>query len=287
MARRSAHRELNEWLDHHGYRNAHAAPQKTAVRAHSQKKVDDERDTELADERPHEAGLRWVSGRSALILEAHGKARRTGRVDDQGRVLVQFVSGRTAHAARKGGVAETTAAIRATGASVKRVDGEWQVNVPGGTEATTYFTDNAEDALATARAMMARFKPKHARMAAAPLDETTAELLRDASYGTGEYVARVATAKPATDLQASPTLAVALEKLRRQSDRTMGLISKALAYSKAMPSGKRDHANLIRLIKGGFVKVRKINSPPPEGSTAWRDARYGNRHYELYLADES
>ncbi len=123
-------------------------------------------------------------------------------------------------------------------------------------------------------------------MAAAPLDEITADLLRDASYGPGEYVARVASAKPATDLQGSPTLAAALEQLRRQPDRTMGFISKALAYSKAMPHGKRDHANLIRLIKGGFVKVRKVNGPPPEGSTAWRDARHGNHYYELYLADE-
>lgn len=46
---------------------------------------------ETADPHPHEVGLRWVSGRSALILEAQGRARRTGRVDDQGRVLVQFV----------------------------------------------------------------------------------------------------------------------------------------------------------------------------------------------------
>ena len=58
------------------------------------------------------------------------------------------------HTARKGGVKETLAAIRATGASVKRVDGEWQINIPGGTDETTYFTNDAEDALATARAMM-------------------------------------------------------------------------------------------------------------------------------------
>jgi hypothetical protein len=75
---------------------------------------------------------------------------------------------RPAHAVRKGGVAEAFAAIRATGASVKRVDGELQVNVPGGTEATVYFTDDAEDALATARAMMEHHKRHHARMVKAP-----------------------------------------------------------------------------------------------------------------------
>lgn len=120
----------------------------------------------------------------------------------------------------------------------------------------------------------------------ASTDDVTAELLRESSYGPGEHGTRVATAKPAKDLQGSPTLAAALEQLRRQHDRTMGFISKPLAYSKAMPHGKRDHANLIRLIKGGFVKVRKVNGPPPEGSTARRDAPYGDRYYELYFADE-
>ncbi len=44
--------------------------------------------------------------------------------------------------------------IRALGAIVKRVDGEYKVNVPGGTEATAYYTDDKKDAVGTARAMM-------------------------------------------------------------------------------------------------------------------------------------
>lgn len=103
MARRGAHRELNDWLDHHGYRHAHAAKPKIS----------------------------------------HPYA----------------VSSRMSHAVRKGGTkADTIAAILATGASVKYRDGEWQVNVPRGTEATAYYTSDGDDAISTARSMM-----EHAR----------------------------------------------------------------------------------------------------------------------------
>lgn len=46
--------------------------------------------------------------------------------------------------------------IRATGATVTRKDGEYRVNVPGGTEATAYYTDDKADAVGTAKAMMGR-----------------------------------------------------------------------------------------------------------------------------------
>ncbi|HSX22265.1 MAG TPA: hypothetical protein VLE97_05770 [Gaiellaceae bacterium] len=100
MARRGAHRELNDWLDQHGYHHAHATKRQST---------------------------------------AHPYA----------------VSSRMAHATRKTTVAGTKAAIRATGASVKYQDGEWQVNVPRGTEATAYYTNDADDAINTARSMMA------------------------------------------------------------------------------------------------------------------------------------
>jgi hypothetical protein len=51
-------------------------------------------------------------------------------------------------------VAETLAAIRATGATARRREGEWRVNLPDGSEATAYYTDDADDAVQTARAMM-------------------------------------------------------------------------------------------------------------------------------------
>ena len=49
--------------------------------------------------------------------------------------------------------------IRETGATVSRKDGEYKVNVPGGTEATAYYTDDPSDAVGTARAMMKQHGP--------------------------------------------------------------------------------------------------------------------------------
>ncbi len=57
-------------------------------------------------------------------------------------------------------------AIRKLGASVRYSSewGEYRVNVPGGTEGTAYYTDDAQDAIQTAKVMMQRYhqlrKPK-------------------------------------------------------------------------------------------------------------------------------
>jgi hypothetical protein len=48
--------------------------------------------------------------------------------------------------------------IRSTGAHVGRSEGEWRVNIPGGNEATAYYTDDTEDAILTAHEMMKRYK---------------------------------------------------------------------------------------------------------------------------------
>lgn len=53
-------------------------------------------------------------------------------------------------------VSEAFDQIRATGAKVTRKDGEFRVNVPGGKEATAYFTDDPKDAVETAKVMMSR-----------------------------------------------------------------------------------------------------------------------------------
>jgi hypothetical protein len=53
-------------------------------------------------------------------------------------------------------VQQTRQAIRALGLSVVRVDGEWRINLPNGKEATAYYTSCNEDALGTARAMVAQ-----------------------------------------------------------------------------------------------------------------------------------
>lgn len=52
-------------------------------------------------------------------------------------------------------VTNTFAAIRALGMSVHRTDGEWLVNFSYGREATAYYTDDNQDAVDTARRMIA------------------------------------------------------------------------------------------------------------------------------------
>ncbi len=52
-------------------------------------------------------------------------------------------------------VKATLTAIRATGATARFLDGEYRVNVPDGDENTSYYTDDAQDAILTAAAMTA------------------------------------------------------------------------------------------------------------------------------------
>lgn len=109
--------------------------------------------------------------------------------------------------------------------------------------------------------------------------DVTDELLRDASSGPGEYVARVAKAKPAKNQ--TPTLIDALATWEAQPDKTMGFTSKALAYNRALTRSKTHHSNMIRLIKGGHLRVCEVNAAPPEGSNAKRDSPYGDRYYVI------
>ncbi len=53
---------------------------------------------------------------------------------------------------------QTIASIRRLGAKVTVKDGEYRVNVPGGTEGTAYYTDDPSDALGTASIMMRRYE---------------------------------------------------------------------------------------------------------------------------------
>jgi hypothetical protein len=48
------------------------------------------------------------------------------------------------------------AIIRALGLMASRRDGEWRINLPGGAGATAYYTDDALDAVKTARDMARR-----------------------------------------------------------------------------------------------------------------------------------
>ena len=111
--------------------------------------------------------------------------------------------------------------------------------------------------------------------------DITERLLRDASFGPGEKPRLVASAKPARNL--TPTLADVLRRLADSTDRSFGHVSKALAYSKVMPLGKRDHANLIRLIKGGYVHACEVLRAPPPGSGAHRDSPHASSYYVLHI----
>ena len=124
---------------------------------------------------------------------------------------------------------------------------------------------------------LARSRRSHATIGSTT--DVTEEVLRDSSYGPGEYTTRVARAKPARDQ--TPQLIELLAEWERRYDKTMGSVSKPLAYSKAMPTSKRDHTNLIRLIKGGHLRVFEVGGPPPGGTVAERDSPYGTRYYVI------
>ncbi len=118
-------------------------------------------------------------------------------------------------------------------------------------------------------------------VAASQRDEVdvTTELVAGCA-GPGEYVKRVIDAKPASTL--TPSMSRLLDDLRDPGeDLTIGYISNALAYGKTLRSSKSRHAGIIRLIKGGFVRVIKINKPPPPGTHAFAESRYSNQYYEL------
>lgn len=113
--------------------------------------------------------------------------------------------------------------------------------------------------------------------------DVTARLLRESAEGPGDLPRLVATARPAKSVAETPTLAATLSNLSSRYDRSMGYISRPLAYSYAVRGSKREHANLIRLIKGGYVHVCEVDAAPPADSVARRDAPYSTRHYVLHV----
>lgn len=110
------------------------------------------------------------------------------------------------------------------------------------------------------------------------MEDVTKELIRDAESGPGPKSALVARAKPAKTL--TPSLVDALQAFAL-TDGTMGYISKALAYSRLMPSQASKHAALIRLIKGGHIRVYRVKGEPPTNSTAKRDSPWSSEYYVL------
>lgn len=114
--------------------------------------------------------------------------------------------------------------------------------------------------------------------------DVTNRLLSD-TYGPGDHVARVREAKPAK-APLPKTLQEELDRLRDpQTDRTMGFVARALAYSGQFRGKASKHTAVIRLIKGGFVRIIEHYGQPPVGTIARRDSPFGDRYYELEVVE--
>jgi hypothetical protein len=107
-------------------------------------------------------------------------------------------------------------------------------------------------------------------------EDVTQKLIDDCRNAPGEKCGLVMRAKPAKEL--TPKLSDALLRFMR-TDGTMGYTSKPLAYSSAMPHKKSEHTDLIRLIKGGFIKIYRVFGPSLPGTAARRDSPFGNDYY--------
>ena len=96
--------------------------------------------------------------------------------------------------------------------------------------------------------------------------------------GPGDHVARVKTAKAPKAI--TPTLQATLDEWNRKSDKSLPHVSNVLAYGfkYIKPS---QHSNLIRLIKGGKLRVCKVSAKPPDGSNAKSGSPYSEHYYIL------
>lgn len=114
--------------------------------------------------------------------------------------------------------------------------------------------------------------------------DVTQRVLDDSSSGPGEKSRLVATARAPAPGPLPPTLLVALQRIQRMPDLTMGHISKPLAYATMFRfMGKRDHANVIRLLRGGYLRIYEVSGSTPLGSLARKDDVWGaqQRYYVL------
>lgn len=117
----------------------------------------------------------------------------------------------------------------------------------------------------------------------AAVEDATDYVVKDASYGPGDQVKRVATTKGAKVISDGMRKVLA-EIEDPRSDNSQGRWSRMLAYVKHVGRNDRsisktDHANLIRLIKGGHVSVCKVSGLPPPGSRAARETPHTHDYY--------
>ena len=113
--------------------------------------------------------------------------------------------------------------------------------------------------------------------------DVTDELLKEIEFATGSYAKTANRAAPAK-VPLTKSLRELFEELLQEPDLTMGYISRPLLYSRLMGKAKR-HANIIRLIKGGFISVIQSDGPPPHDTRAHREAFHSQKYYQLELND--
>lgn len=107
------------------------------------------------------------------------------------------------------------------------------------------------------------------------VEDVTDYVVQDSGRGPGDARARVARAKPAKAL--TPTLQATLDEWLR-GDRSLGYVAGALAYGfrSMRPS---THTNMVRLVKGGHLRVCRVFAPPPPGSNAKHGSPFGDSYY--------
>lgn len=102
--------------------------------------------------------------------------------------------------------------------------------------------------------------------------DVTYNLINDASY---VWRSRLSQVKPAKS-PLPKTLQQTLDQIL--SNPYMGFISNALTYSKIV-YGARERQNLMRLVKGGFLRVTIAQGPAPDSC---KDRQTGSSyHYRL------
>lgn len=117
-------------------------------------------------------------------------------------------------------------------------------------------------------------------------EDVTELLLNDYGAGFGERAAMMKKAAPAKVIEGSLVETLAAMQDPR-FDPTMGWLSAPLLYSKIFEGRpKAFHRNVIRLIKGGFLRVWKMSGIPPEVSRAATETPGSRAWYEIVMNSE-
>ena len=118
------------------------------------------------------------------------------------------------------------------------------------------------------------------------IEDVTEALLEDYGVGFGDRAKMMKRAAPAKKVEGS-LIDTLTEMQDPRFDPTMGWLSAPLLYSNIFDGRpKAFHRNVIRLIKGGFLRIWRRNEVPPEGSRAAMETPGKNRWYEIVMNSE-